>query len=159
MKRFRLASFDPPSSPWCDVTSLCPPGAQDMSHGEGNAVLVASQFSHNLSVLSLNNTNTAKNLKLAQVEQTAGGANVAHLGPLRKGVSVFARVDHLVWHSIQKNLIAQRSRQAASPTCALHVRGPGCLPQLGRWCHWQFTCRSAVQLVLLPFGSAVSVGF
>ena len=20
-------------------------------------------------------------------------------------------------------------------TCALHVRGPGCLPQLGRWCH------------------------
>ena len=33
--------------------------AKDMSHqGEGNAVLVISQFSHNLSV-SLNNTNTA----------------------------------------------------------------------------------------------------
>ena len=39
-----------------------------MSHrGEGNAVLVISQFSHNLSV-SLNNTNTAKNLKHTQVE-------------------------------------------------------------------------------------------
>ena len=42
--------------------------AQDMSHrGEGNAVLVISQFSHNLSV-SLNNASAAKNLKLTQVE-------------------------------------------------------------------------------------------
>ena len=39
-----------------------------MSHrGEGNAVLVISQISHNLSV-SLNNTDMAKNLKLMQVE-------------------------------------------------------------------------------------------
>ena len=36
-----------------------PPGTQDMSHqGEGNAVSVTSQISHNLFV-SLNNTNAA----------------------------------------------------------------------------------------------------
>ena len=51
VKGLRSASFDPPSSLWCDVTSLRPPGAQDMLHrGEGKAVLVISQFSHNLSV-------------------------------------------------------------------------------------------------------------
>ena len=39
-----------------------------MSHrGEGKAVLVISQFSHNLSV-SLSNYYSAKNLKLTQVE-------------------------------------------------------------------------------------------
>ena len=39
-----------------------------MTHrGEGNLVLVVSQFSHNISV-SLNNTNKGKNLKLTQVE-------------------------------------------------------------------------------------------
>ena len=54
-----------------------PPGAQGMSHGgEGNAVLAISQFSHNLSV-SLNNTNTAKNLKLAQVEHACSLATTA----------------------------------------------------------------------------------
>ena len=42
--------------------------AQDTLHpGEGNAALVISQFSYNLPV-SLNNTNTAKNLELTQVE-------------------------------------------------------------------------------------------
>ena len=46
-----------------------------MSHqGEGNAVLVISQFSHNLSV-SLNNANTAKNLKLTQVEHACSTAD------------------------------------------------------------------------------------
>ena len=60
VKRLRLASFNPPSSPWCIVTSWRPPGArrtcQDMSHrGEGKAVWVISQFSHKLSV-SLNKT-------------------------------------------------------------------------------------------------------
>ena len=46
------------------MTSLRPPGAQDMSHrGEGKA----SQLSHNLSV-SLSNYYSAKNLKLTQVE-------------------------------------------------------------------------------------------
>ena len=41
---------------------------QEMSHrGEGKAVLVTSQFSHNLSV-SLSNHCSAKNLKLTQVE-------------------------------------------------------------------------------------------
>ena len=49
-----------PSSPWCDVTS---------HQREGKAVSATSQFSHNLFV-SLNNTNTAKNLKLMQVEHT-----------------------------------------------------------------------------------------
>ena len=42
--------------------------AQDMSHrGEGKAVLVISQVSHNLSV-SLSNHYSVKNLKLTQVE-------------------------------------------------------------------------------------------
>ena len=43
-------------------------GAQGASHpGEGNVVLAIRQFSQNLPV-SLNNANTVKNLKLAQVE-------------------------------------------------------------------------------------------
>ena len=49
-------------------TKLHPVQTKPLQHGgEGKAVLVISQFSHNLSV-SLNNTNTAKNLKLTQVE-------------------------------------------------------------------------------------------
>ena len=41
-----------------------------MSHqGEGKVVLGISEFSHNLSV-SLDNTNTTKNLKLTEVEQS-----------------------------------------------------------------------------------------
>ena len=35
VKRLRLVSFDPPSSPWCDVTSLRPPGARRTCRIEG----------------------------------------------------------------------------------------------------------------------------
>ena len=43
------------------------PSDETIVGGEGKAALAISQFSHNL-LVSLNNTNTAKNLKLMQVE-------------------------------------------------------------------------------------------
>ena len=81
---------------------LRPPAAQDMSHrGEGNAVLATSQFFHNLPV-SLNNTNTAKNLKLTQVEHACS----AHRTTCRQmavpktpaGWSHTSPSNHGVWH-------------------------------------------------------------
>ena len=64
-----MSAFVCSSCAVCDSSApLQSARAQDMSHrGEGKAVLVISQFSHNL-LVSLNNTNTAKNLKLTQVE-------------------------------------------------------------------------------------------
>ena len=73
---------------------------QDTLHrGEGKAVLVTSQFSHNLPV-SLNNKNTAKNLKLTQVEHACSAQSTGWV----------CRHKIQLWREIQKSRLASLVR-------------------------------------------------
>ena len=83
--------------------------------GEGKAVLVISQFLHNLPV-SLNNKNTAKNLKLTQVEHACSAPTAG--GPLLLGAAAAPQFRaKLIFYGGS----AQRPILHASGGCALGI--------------------------------------
>ena len=92
--------------------------AKDMSHrGEGKAVLVISQFSHNLSV-SLSNHYSAKNLKLTQVEHACSTHCITHPTNFHSE----RRPDLLCYGHCEQMERNKESRILASSFCQLFSR-------------------------------------